>query len=834
MNKPNAQQVLLDAVAEEFAARYRQGDRPSVEEYAARYPEAAREIRELLPSVVLLERLKPPRSPGGRIPLEPAQPQQLGDYRIVREVGRGGMGIVYEAVQQSLGRRVALKLLPHHTQRDINRLERFRLEAQAAARLHHTNIVPVFGLFESDGLHYYVMQFIDGHGLDAVSGRQRGAAALRDTLPRLKSTVNVGPVSQAAAAGHVTPPPIVVHASAPTAAGWKIREPADEFRQAARIGVQVAQALDYAHAQGILHRDIKPANLLLDQQGTVWVTDFGLAKLREADGLTATGDLVGTLQYMAPEALHGQSGPQSDVYSLGLTLLELMTHQAPFPESSPARLIKQISEHEPIRPRLRNPLIPRDLETIVLKAIAREPRDRYATAGALAGDLSRFLEDRPITARRSSSLERFWRWSRRNRALASSLAAALGCLVLATIVGWWAYASTTQALVRADDKRQEAERATRRAKANMQLSLQALEEIFAALAPPDDELRGGIHPPRGPEAEPPPREPPPREHPPGAGPNRDGEPGKHRGPRHEGPPGAGPAPHRRSEESEMEQRRSQLLHAVLSFYERFAQQNEADPNLQSEAAKGQRRVGEIHARLGEQAQARQALDRSVASFAALVKAFPQRGDYLAGLADAYLAQAALERDAGDPRALLSAADRTQAAGDRLLSAFADNNAYQAQVAAFYGELGKWLQDAGELAAAEKFYLRAVPAAQRLAAAKFGRPGGAAEDLAALYGRLAALQMSEKRSAEATATLEQAIDLLLHQRRNPKIDRLLEAQYLSLAEITSDPDRAAELRRKARQALDGDRPRDGFEGSGRRPPPPPPPFFGPPNDPPPKE
>jgi serine/threonine-protein kinase len=207
------------------------------------------------------------------------------------------------------------------------------------------------------------------------------------------------------------------------------------WQSVARIGIQVAEALEYAHGQGVLHRDIKPSNLLLDTQGTVWVTDFGLAKAAgEGDNLTHSGDIVGTLRYMAPERFSGVSDTRGDIYSLGLTLYELIAQRPAFEETDRTRLIKQVCECAPQPPRRLNPAIPRDLETIVLKAIDREPARRYASAGALAADLKRFVDDRPIQARQVGAAERLWRWARRNPAVAC-LSAAVFVLLLAVAVG---------------------------------------------------------------------------------------------------------------------------------------------------------------------------------------------------------------------------------------------------------------------------------------------------------------------------------------------------------------------------------------------------------------
>ena len=416
----------FECLAEEFIERCRRGESPSIAEYLERYPEHAETIRKLLPAVAMIERLG--RGAVAQAELQPTRPMpsQLGDFRIVGELGRGGMGVVYEAIQESLGRKVALKVV-HQVQLDGRRLERFHREAQAIARLHHTNIVPIFAVGEHDGLPYYAMQYIRGRGLDAVLADWRRDKTALDEERR---------------------------------------------RFVARIGIQAAEALQYAHEQGILHRDVKPANLLVDEHQTVWITDFGLAKLAGQDDLTRTGDVIGTLRYLAPEALRGRTGPENDIYSLGLTLYELVTRNSPFGDVTASELLRQLSESQPTRPRKVDASIPRDLETIVLKAIAPEPADRYPTALALADDLRCFVEDRPIKARRATVLERAIRWSRRNRAIAALTATAASALVLAAIVGWAGYASTKQALKRSD--------------ANVKLSLAVFGELFDKLSPDED------------------------------------------------------------------------------------------------------------------------------------------------------------------------------------------------------------------------------------------------------------------------------------------------------------------------------------------------------------
>jgi WD40 repeat protein/serine/threonine protein kinase len=372
-------------------------------------------------------------------PADGPGPRRLGDYRILRELGRGGMGIVYEAEQESLGRHVALKVLPPGALIEPKALQRFQREAKAAARLHHTNIVPVYGFGQEGDLHYYVMQLIPGQGLHEVIAevarlRQAEAGSTSPTtataLPARSLWDGAAtPTSPEGDAGSTAPPrngPSVTAALSETRTAY--------WRGVARVGLQAAQALHYAHTQSVLHRDVKPSNLLLDTAGTVWVADFGLAKAAESEGLTHSGDIIGTLRYMAPERFRGECDARADVYGLGLTLYELVALRPAFAAADRQRLIHEVMHGVPVPPRRLDAAIPRDLETIILKASAREAMDRYATAAALAEDLQRYQEDRPLLARRASARERLWRWCRRNPALAASTAAAAVLLLVVTAV----------------------------------------------------------------------------------------------------------------------------------------------------------------------------------------------------------------------------------------------------------------------------------------------------------------------------------------------------------------------------------------------------------------
>jgi serine/threonine protein kinase len=462
---------LLGQLADDFVERHRR-ERPSMQEYADRHPALAGEIRSLFPALVKVEELKPgSRDVTGPF-LAKAEPpmRKLGDYVLQREIGRGGMGVVYEAVQESLGRHVALKVRPMHGGVSPTFLERFRREARAAAKLHHTNIVPVFGVGESGGVYYYAMQLIQGEPLDRVlrdlrrlRGQPGGAAEAPHEESAVARSLAVGRFIEATPDGLEEDP--TERAAAPSDAAAKAgisptSSQPDYHRGVARIALQVAQALDHAHRQGVLHRDVKLSNLLLDLRGTAWVADFGLAKA-EGDDLTHTGDVVGTLRYMAPERFEGRSLPQSDVCGLGLTLYELLTLRPAFEDADKVRLVYKVQHEPPPPPRSIDPTIPRDLETIVLKCVARDPRDRYATAAALAEDLGRFLADRTIRARRASKAEQAWRWCRRNPSLAFLLAAVAGLLLAVAAVFAWSAARAHEDAGKLRDALKKAEREER-------------------------------------------------------------------------------------------------------------------------------------------------------------------------------------------------------------------------------------------------------------------------------------------------------------------------------------------------------------------------------------
>ena len=485
---------VFEALLDEFLERQRQGEDPSLTEYCDRHPHLAGEIRDLFPALRLMENLKPESDDVCGRPQLPKL-EQVAGYRILGEIARGGMGVVYEAEQESLGRRVALKVLPRYMAEDEQLLARFRREARAAARMHHTNIVPVFEVGQ-DGEHvFYAMQLIQGQGLDSVikdvaglparpSGPQDRGVTLRPSAEATVEGVRADRSAESLLRNSLTDDlaegigsddevaPVVTDSIAITSETGILsaRGGLGQFyRSIANIGLQTADALAYAHARRIIHRDIKPSNLLIDAGGVVWVTDFGLAKTTD-EGLTHTGDVLGTIRYMSLERFKGVCDERADVYSLGATIYELLVLRAAFEANERASLIEQISTTEPMRPRLIDPRVPLDLEAICLKSMSKEPTRRYQTATELAADLQRWLDGKPIRARRVGNVERLWRWCGRNRAVAAL--SVLAIVLLLSIVGVLATGNVRiqNALTRETIARQAALKARQQAVDNLSLA----------------------------------------------------------------------------------------------------------------------------------------------------------------------------------------------------------------------------------------------------------------------------------------------------------------------------------------------------------------------------
>jgi serine/threonine protein kinase len=416
-------EALVGQVADEFTQRLNRGERPSIEEYVEKHPEIAELLREVLPALGLLRR---PDVEAALADSDPNLAEPLGDFRLVREIGRGGMGVVYEARQLSLNRTVAVKVLPFAAALDPRRLQRFKKEALAAASLHHEHIVPVYFVGCERGVHFYAMQYIEGLSLAAIIARLRRVAG-QVSSDSQQTVPYFSPAGAPPAAGTDTSPLATL-----TTEG-SMHSP-EYFHVVARLGLEAAKGLEHAHQQVVWHRDIKPANLLVDTHGSLWIADFGLAQMHSDTQLTLTGELVGTLRYMSPEQALARRVPvdqRTDVYSLGATLYELLTLEPVFDSTDRQELLRQIAFDDPRPPRRLNRHVPRDLETIVLTALAKTPAHRYSSAKELAEDLHRFLNDQPIKARPEGLPRWLWRKSRRYVTLtALGLAAVLTSVVL--------------------------------------------------------------------------------------------------------------------------------------------------------------------------------------------------------------------------------------------------------------------------------------------------------------------------------------------------------------------------------------------------------------------
>ena len=376
----------------------------------------------------------------------------LGDFQVRRELGRGGMGVVYEAVQTSLNRRVALKVLGQSLAFTPQAIGRFRREAEAAAKLHHTNIVPVFAVGVEGDTHFYAMELIDGPSLDAVI-RQMRERHTADTASELTADL-------VATAAHVpTSTPYSGPGSTPGSSSGRTD-------RAAAMIADVADALHHAHQQGVIHRDIKPSNLILSADGRLSVTDFGLARILEQPRMTVTGEFVGTPAYMSPEQITAGRVPvdhRTDIYSLGATLYELLTLRPPFTADGRDKLLAMVIQKEPPAPRAVDRKLPRDLETICLKCLEKDPDSRYQSAKDLADDLRRFVSRFAVLAKRAGPLTRLKKWVRRNPWLAGAGAAVLLAAGTAWFFAWRAYESEQRQQANERKREQEAMAERRRA-----------------------------------------------------------------------------------------------------------------------------------------------------------------------------------------------------------------------------------------------------------------------------------------------------------------------------------------------------------------------------------
>jgi serine/threonine protein kinase len=698
---PAAEDPRVARALEEYLAALEAGTRPDRAHFLADHADIAPSLAECLDGLDFIrtaaaqvqqpEATGPLAAPAPATEIHPEGP--LGDYRIVRELGRGGMGVVYEAVQISLGRRVALKVLPFAAALDPKQLQRFKNEAHAAAGLHHTNIVPVYAVGCERGVHFYAMQFIDGQTLAAVIRDLRQQAGLEGGDPATAPDAARGP-----------------HDASRTAAGSTVAALSTErstreaafFRAAAHLGVQAASALEHAHQLGVIHRDIKPANLMLAPRPSslaphLWLTDFGLAHCQSQAGLTMTGDLIGTLRYMSPEQALAKRvvvDHRTDVYSLGVTLYELVTLVPAFPGRDRQELLRQIAFEEPRPPRRLNAAMPGELETIILKALEKNPLERYGTAQELADDLERFLKDEPIRARRPTLVHRVKKWARRHQAVVVTAGVAAAVLVLVALV---ALATGYAAVSRETDRKDEALRQARaneeEAEANLKLARKAVDQIYDQFAKKFATV---------PQLQPFQRE---------------------------------------------------FLLKALDFYQEFAKRKSSDPKIRGATAGAYYRVGAIQAILRQPGAAEEAYTRAIALFDELVAEDPSIAGYRASLAEAHYSRAgALVASGQNKQAAEQSTRRAVALLAELVADFPKEPEHGQRLALAYQQLGALLRDPAEAEAAMRV---GITLCEKLVADFPERPnywGGLVNG----YTSLAPLQAAAGRHEEAEKSYREAI------------------------------------------------------------------------------
>ena len=614
--------------------------------------------------------------------------KRLGDFRLLREIGRGGMGVVYEAQQISLGRRVALKVLPFAAVLDSKQIARFKNEAQAAAQFDHPNIVSVYAVGSDRGVHYYAMQLIDGQPLDRAIEELRGLAspggsgrddkADTETVACDPDTVDEGHGSQ--------------EDRQPGSRSFLTQVSTDKsryFHTVIRLGIQAAEALHAAHEFGVVHRDIKPSNLLLDGEGKLWVTDFGLARCQNDKALTRTGDLVGTVRYMSPEQAQGQSAlvdQRSDVYSLGVTLYELLSLEPAFPGDDGPDLLRRLAEQD-LRPLKQwEPRIPIDLQTVVHKAMARRREDRYATARDFADDLQRVLEGKPTIAKPPTLADRLGKWTRRHQRLV--IAAACICLLAAAGLAVSTVLVARQKSLAVQNARRADENALR-AEQNAEDARHHFHNAQAAV----DRL------------------------------------GLQVGEQLAGVPGAGRI-------------RRELLLSAKEYYQRFAEEAKNDPALRADLALTYSKIGSLTEKIGATVEAIASHENALHLFQQLVTETPDSIDSQCRLAACQNNLALVLARVGRT----DEARRAHGEAIRIQTALAEKPAADGQflsdLATFHMNLGRLQNETGHPNEAEASLLEAARLQERLLE---NEPENAEHlrSLAATYNNLGAVYLAEQ-------------------------------------------------------------------------------------------
>jgi len=730
---PDEDQVLADLV-EQWTRQLHSGEAIDWQGCARDYPQYADQLRELWPalqalagvgdkSAEVVSNVARSASKGAEWPTNTETPNAvgvLGDYRLRREIGRGGMGVVYEADQISLRRRVALKVLPFVAALDGRQLQRFKTEAQAAAQLHHSNIVPVFAVGCEQGVHYYAMQFIEGQTLAQLIHELRvekedGRPKIEDRGLEIEGRVSRmddggskenGRKSETGKSGTT----VNDRAQPPRSSMFHARSsipdaPSSFFRTVADLGIQAAEALEYAHQMGVVHRDIKPANLLIEISSPItnhtpltnnhsplklWITDFGLARYQTDAGLTGTGDVLGTLRYMSPEQAQGQHGTvdhRTDIYALGMSLYELLTLRPAFSGQTREEVLAQLMTVEPGAPRRLNRAIPIELETIVLKALAKRPKERYGSALELADDLRRFLEDKPILARRPSLADKARKWARRHKGLMRALA------VMASL----AFAGLIISTVIIARERHETEMRRRQAR-------RAVDEMYSQFA--ESML---------------------------------------------------------SRQPGMEQLEKEFLLKALQFYQEFSREEGADPELRFETAKAFRRMGDIYYKLGQLDKCAEVFQEANTRLERLVSELPTDKNYRRELALTRNNRASVFRDQGR----MNEAEEAYRKAEQLLETRDGEEAAiplddRESLAGVENNLGIVLTALGRCKEAEQSYRRALAMFEKLAADQPASPSyrydlsGCLNDWGNLLVAMGRFRESEKFLSRALAIREKLV------------------------------------------------------------------------------
>ncbi len=762
---PDDPRVL--AALEEYLAAVDAGQRPDRQDFLARHAAVAAPLAKALEGLEFIrEAASQPGLGSGPSPAAAPDPapdlSPLGDYRIIREIGRGGMGVVYEAVQLTLGRRVALKVLPFAAALDPRHLQRFHNEAHAAAHLHHTHIVPVFGVGCERGVHYYVMQFIEGQSLATLIAslrREAGKAAGTDgsrpsSPPGATRLVAPGREALPGAAGSMTDqptgplepwpaPPPAAETPPPAVFATAGSNRRTFFRAIAQLGIQAAEALEHAHQSGVIHRDIKPANLLIDGHGHLWVTDFGLAQFQGGARLTMTGDVLGTLRYMSPEQAQIKIGPvdhRTDIYALGATLYELLTLEPAFPGAERQEVIRQVAFEEPKRPRRWNPAVPAELETIVLKALAKEPAERYATSQELADDLRRFLEDKPIRARRPTLRRRARQWARRHRGVVVTAAVAAGLLALSLAAALiYNYRTLTEAQTRITNAYNQEREHKRRAQYVVDLANQTFDSLYQVnmqtRLPREqaDRLRWG---------------------------------------------------------------------QLVKFYREVTQTETSDPQVRKVVARAFNRLAIFQWQLGAVGEARQAHHEAIARAARLAAEFPQDVGYRADLAGFHDSLAVFLNSQGDRPGALAEYREAIDLWTRFVADFPGNLQGHVNLVADHKNLGTLQMEAGQWPQAKDHFLEGLRA-QADTAAAFPTDLDHRLNLAQAHAEFGRRLLQQGEPAAAADQFRQARDVWTQAAESARSDRMAYAANALAWFLATcpdlrfrDPARAVEFARKA--------------------------------------